>query len=329
MRRTPAAVALLALACRREAPPRPLRPRAALPPETPTVVAQPEPTALMRIPGHAPGDAGVPPAPSPGDGPLLGWDLAPFDDGFGRDDVAWLVLTERSPGGGRRDLVNVGARGGCREVAPPMLRGAGDAGLVGAVRSVRCEEPEPAEFHLVRSPGGGWSVARAGCVRPSRACGRGRAADEVVGAAAVPREHLTARLAGPLERRAEGPPLPAAEATRPARAVVVRLAETDAVDDATGLAARDLTLFAAGQRVDFGAVTGCRPPAASERRAFAFPARSLVAVVCATPDEGERPVAVTRAGDVLAVWTRAPEGGGAVVTRRVGLVPGSSVTVAP
>lgn len=168
--------------------------------------------------------------------------------------MAWLVLTERSPDGRRRDLVNVGARGQCREVAPPMLRAAGDAGLVGAVRSVRCELPEAAEFHLVRADGG-WAVARAGCAHPSRACGEGRASDDIVGRVAVPAAGLTARLAGALARREEGPAVPAAEVTRPAREVALRLVETDPVDDGTGLAARNLTLFAAGRRVDFGAVT--------------------------------------------------------------------------
>lgn len=290
-------------------------------------VAQPEPTALMRIPGHALGDAGIPPPPDPGAAPLLGWDLCPFDDGFGRDDVAWLVLTERTPDGGRRDLVNVGARGQCREVAPPMLR-AGVAGLVGAVRSVRCELPEPAEFHLTRAGEGGWAVARAGCAHPSRACGQGRAADEVVGRVAVPTAGLTARLAGAFARREEGPAMPAAEVIRPAREVALRLVETGAVDDGTGLAAHNLTLFAAGRRVDFGAVVGCHAATAAERRTYAMPAGAMLARVCETPDEGTRPVAVTRAGDVLAVRTRAAEGGAEVVTQRIGLVPGSVVTTA-
>lgn len=318
----------LLLACRREAPPRPLRPRATLPPDDPVVIAQPEPTALMRIPGHTPGDAGISPTPDPSSTPLIGWDLCPFDDGFGRDDVAWLVLTERTPDGGRRDLVNIGARGQCREVAPPMLRSPGDAGLVGAVRSVRCELPEPAEFHLTRADDGGWSVARAGCAHPSRACGQGRAPEDIVGRVAVPAAGLTARLAGALARRAEGPAVPAAEVTRPARDVALRLVETDAVDDCTGLAARNLTLFAAGRRVDFGAVVGCHAATAAERRTYAMPAGALVASVCETPDEGARPVAVTRAGDVLAVRTRAAEGGAAVITQRIGLVPGSVVTTA-
>jgi len=318
----------LLLACRREPPPRPIRPRVTLPPEAPVVIAQPEPTALMRIPGHAPGDAGIPPAPDPRGAALLGWDLAPFDDGFGRDDVAWLILTERTPDGRRRDLVNVGARAQCRELAPPMLRAGGDAGLVSAVRSVRCEQPEPAEFHLARGGDGVWWVARAGCVHPSRACGQGRAPEDVVGRATVPAAGLTARLAGALARRDEGPAMPAAEVVRPAREVVVRLVETDAIDDATGLAAHNLTLFAAGRRVDFGAVTACRAPTAAERRTYAMPAGALVAVVCETPDEGTRPVAVTRAGDMLSVRTRAPEGGAAVITQRVGLVPGSAVTAA-
>jgi hypothetical protein len=109
--------------------------------------------------------------------------------------------------------------------------------------------------------------------------------------------------------------------------VALRLEPREPIADGTGLDARNLVLFAAGQRVDFGAVVRCQAPAASERRAHPFLNGALLAVVCDTPDEGRRPIAVGRAGDVITVRTVAAEGGAAIVTRRVGLLSGSTVTV--
>jgi len=326
-------IAMLPLAaCHRDASNAP-SPRGPLPspnlppPHAPVAPLQPNPTLLQHIPGHSPGDAGIPPSPDPRSGPLLGWDLAPFDDGFDRDDATWLVLTERSPDGHRRDLINVGVRGGCHEIAPPMLHGVGDAGLLGAVRSVGCETPEPATFHLARGHDGHWLVARAGCVRPSRSCRRVDAADMVVGTTRVPSDGIRAQLTGALERRTEGPPLPAEAVQRSDRRVVLRLVATQPIDDGTGVAAHNLTLFVSGQRVDFGAVTRCRALSRAEQRAFGDPSSALLAMHCEVLDEGPRPIVVTRTGDVLSIRTRSSTNTATITTRRVGLPAGAVVSV--
>ena len=336
MMRSLLVLALLAVACRKEAPARP-RPVVAARREVAPPLASPTPEApsLAMIPGH--GGAVVPPSPDPSSGPLVAWDLVPLDDGLGRDDFAWLVLTLRTPDGTRRDLVNVGARGACREVSPPMLRdarGEGAPRVVSAVRTVQCDLPEPASFSLARD-GDAWAVLRAGCVRPSRACTHPDAPDAVVGRVAVPGD-VTARLAGALARRDEPVALAPGEPVSAPTETRLRWALEGPVSDGTATRAFNAALRFEGatlRRIDFGAATAVRAPTAVERGASDFVRGALALAVIETLDEGPRHVSVTRQGDVVRVHAANPDAApGArpvIITQRVGLVPRGALTVVP
>ncbi len=326
MKRLSLALALVALSCRRDAPrplPRHEAPRPMAPPlEDPVPAAPP----FGQIPGHAMDDAGIAPAPDPSAGPLIGWDLVPLEDGFGRDDVAWLVLTERVPGEAPRDLVNVGARGGCRELAPPMLHDLrdGGAGLVGGARAVRCELPEPVNFSLARE-GDAWVVLRSGCVQPSRACPHPMAPDAVVGSVAVASD-VRARTAGPLTRREQAMPIPQPSEPLGPREVRLRWELGAAVRDGTPLAARALSLVIEGavsRRIDFGAGTAIHAPTEAERSGAEFVRGAVSAAVLDTADEGARGVSITRQDDVLRVhvssFDRAQGERPVIISQRVGL----------
>ncbi len=329
-------LALLALACRKEAPARPrpvVAPRREMAP--PLASPTPEAPSLTMIPGH--GGAAVPPAPDPSSGPLVAWDLVPLDDGLGRDDFAWLVLTLRTPGGARRDLVNVGARGACREVPPPVLhdaRGGGAPRMVSAVRTVQCELPEPATFSVARD-GDAWVVLRAGCVRPSRACAHPDEPDVVVGRASVPGD-VTARLAGALARRDEALPIAPGEPVSAPTETRLRWALEGAVSDGTARPAFNAALRFEGatlRRIDFGAATAVRAPTAAERGARDFVRGALAVAVIETLDEGPRHVSVTRQGDVVRVHAANPDAApgapAVIITQRVGLAPRGTLTVVP
>lgn len=333
MRPSLVVLALLAVACRREAPARP-RPVAAARREVAPPLASPTPEApsLTMIPGH--GGAVVPPSPDPSSGPLVAWDLVPLDDGLGRDDFAWLVLTLRTPDGARRDLVNVGARGGCREVSPPVLHGEGAGRVVSAVRTVQCELPEPASFSLARD-GDAWAVLRAGCVRPSRACAHPGEPDVVVGHIAVPGD-VTARLAGALTRREEALPVAPGEPVSAPAETRLRWALEGDVSDGTSRRAFNAALRFEGatlRRIDFGAATALRAPTTAERGASDFVRGALAVAVIETLDEGPRHVSVTRQGDVVRVHAANPDATPGVrpviITQRVGLPPRGALTVVP
>lgn len=334
MTRSLLVLALLAVACRKEAPARP-RPVVAARRVMAPPLASPTPEApsLAMIPGH--GGAVVPPAPDPSSGPLVAWDLVALDDGLGRDDFAWLMLTLRAPDGARRDLVNVGARGACREVSPPMLRDAlrgGAPRVVSAVRTVQCDLPEPASFSLARD-GDAWTVLRAGCVRVSRACAHPGEPDAVVGRVAVPGD-VTARLAGPLARREEALPVAPGEPVSAPTETRLRWALEGAVRDGTAVSALNAALRFDGatmRRIDFGAATAVRAPTAAERGASDFVRGALAVAVIETLDEGPRHVSVTRQGDVVRIHAANPDATpGArpvIITQRVGLPPRGTLAV--
>lgn len=330
MRRLSLALALVAMSCRRDAPRPPLRrevPRPMAPPlEDPVPVAP----SLATIPGHTMGDAGIAPAPDPSAGPLLGWDLVPLDDGFGRDDVAWLVLTERVPGAAPRDLVNVGARGGCREFAPPMLHDLRDGGarLTGGARAVRCELPEPVVFSIART-GDAWVVLRSGCAQPSRACPHPTAPDAVVGSIDVASD-VRARAAGPVMRREQSMAIAPPSAPLGPREARLRWELGAPVRDGTSLAARTLALVIEGavsRRIDFGAGTAIHAPTEAERRGPEFVRGAVSAVVLDTADEGARGVSVTRQDDVLRIhvssFDRAQGERPVIIAQRVALPAGT------
>jgi hypothetical protein len=271
------------------------------------------------IPGHPVGAAGIPPTPDPA-GVQVAWELVPIEDGFGRDEVTQLQVVERERGVVVRELADLGVRGGCREVAPPMLRAPGDGGAhrIGALRSVQCERPERAVFSLTRTPSLQWEVLRSGCARPSRACVQHGTDDEIVGRFALDGP-LGARVAGALSIREQGPWLRASPGA-PRDAVRVRWAWTNRVDDGTGANARNLALLIDGavfRRVDFGAMTACRAVAARE---------GATSLACTTLDEGAATITTQRAGDVLQVRTSLGEAA-AIVAVRVGLPRGITVHI--
>lgn len=328
--------ALMFCACHREAPRPPARreaPPPMAPPLEPPVVAGP---SLAAIPGHAMGDAGIAPAPDPASGPLLGWDLVPFDDGFGHDGAAWLVLTERVPGEAPRDLVNVGAWSGCHELAPPMLRDARDGGvrLVGGARAVRCELPEPVDFSLGRD-GDAWTVLRSGCGRPSRTCPHPMAPDAVVGSVAI-EGSVRARTAGPLVTRETTLPMPAPVTPVAPSEARLRWALGPEVRDGSSTATHALTLFVEGvvsRRIEFGAGTAIRVPTAAELRGAEFVRGALSTAMLETADEGARGVSVTRQDDVLRVHVASVERGSGerpvIISQRIALPRGARLTVVP
>lgn len=300
--------------------------------ESPVPVAP----SLATIPGHAMGDTGIAPAPDPSSGPLIGWDLVPLDDGFARDGFAWLVLTERTPDAPPRELVNVGARGGCREAPPPMLHDPRDGGpgLVAGARAVHCDSPEPVDFSLARE-GDAWVILRSGCAHPSRACAHQTAPDALIGRVEVARD-VRARTPAPLVEREQPTAMPAPSQPLGAREVRLRWELGSVVKDATPLGARALSLAVEGavsRRIEFGAGTTVRAPAASERRDAVFQRGALTDVMLETSDEGARGVSVTRQGEVLRVHVarseRAQGERPVIIAQRIALPPGASVTVAP
>ena len=293
--------------------------RARPPPETPTVIAQPEPTALMH-PGRA-GRRWSAPAPSPSDGPLLGWDLALLTICFGRDD-AWLVhraLARRR----RRDLVNA-ARAGVPRGRAPMLRGAATRGSSAPSGASAARSPSPGVSpRPVAAPGlvGGPRGLRP----PSRAIFAGAPPTRSWAPPPSAREGLARPPRRPVaERRAEGP-LPAAEATRPARGS--SSGSPRPTRSTTPPAARRARPRSSPQAsASTSAPSRAAIPTASERRAARLPARAPWPGADAR--RGLAPRRRHLRGRRARLSGRAPgrrrRGGHAAR----GLVPGSTVTVA-
>ncbi len=323
------ALVALSLACRNDPAPQtrarriPRAPAAAMPP--PPVDPVPPAPSLAMIPGHG-AEPPPPPAPDPASGPLVGWDLVPFEDGLGRDGAVFLVLTERVPGSPPRDLLHAGVRRECREVAPPMLRVTGDggAGLVGAMRTVRCALPEPASFSLVRD-GDQWAVVRAGCERPSRVCGAVTAPDVIVARVPIETPRVARTPGGLMER--EAPRSLPPPTLQDARMVRARWSLDEPVLDGAPTPARMATLTFEGavhRRIEFGAATALRvdtgAPLPGVRNAIAR-------VVIETVDEGPRAVALTRDGDVVRVHAAGESS--TIITQRVALPPRAPLTLVP
>jgi hypothetical protein len=289
---------------------------------------------------HASLDASVPPSPThiPAGGTMIGWELAPIDDAAGDVDARWLVLTARvAPPGQPRDLANVGPRGECREVPPPMLRVVTDGGAgepVGALRTVHCESPQPADFSVIRTRGGHWEVVRSGCTGAMYPCPPGAQPDTIIARVAVDATGLGELVAGPLTTREFSPPQPAPAFPMDNRTVHLRwmLGEPLYEMVPNELARPSVTLVAEGavnRRLEFGGLSGCHTPPPGARSPQKYARGALVTLECETAGVRHH-LSVTRDGAMLRIHRALTNRQGVVVealrsTQRIALVSGVSV----
>lgn len=269
---------------------------------------------------------------------MIGWELAPIDDAAGDVDARWLVLTARvAPPGHPRDLANVGPRGDCREVSPPMLRVTADGGAaepVGALRTVHCESPQPADFSVIRTREGRWEVARSGCTGAMYPCPPGAQPDTIIARVAIDATGLGELVAGPLSTREFSPPQPAPTFPMDNRTVHLRWMLGEPVYEMVPneVACPSVTLVAEGavnRRLEFGGLAGCRTPSPGVRPPQQYARGALATLECESAG-GRQHLSVTRDGAMLRVHRALTDGHGAVVgalrnTQRIALIPGVSV----
>ena len=326
--------ALAVVACRRDPPPPP-RARPAPP------LAAPEPARPSpMLAAHASLDASIPPPPThiPAGATMIGWELAPIDDAAGDIDARWLVLTARvAPPGYPRDLANVGPRAECREVSPPMLRVATDGGAgepVGALRTVHCESPQPADFSVIRTREGRWEVVRSGCTGAMYPCPPGAQPDTIIARVAIDATGLGELVAGPLTTRDFSPPQPAPAFPMDNRTVHLRWMFGEPVYEMVPneVARPSVTLVAEGavnRRLEFGGLGGCHTPPSSARPPQKYARGALATLECESAG-GRHHLSVTRDAAMLRIHHATTDSHGTIVealrnTQRIALIPGVAV----
>lgn len=281
-------------------------------------------------------------APPPPNAIPVGWDLIPIDDGNGGTDTTWLVLTARpSAPSPLRELINIGPRSRCTELAPHVLRPrAGSRGApIRALITVRCELPERGDFSLAETSPRHWEILRSGCADGFYPCPPGATPDEIVARASIDTANLPAFAPGPIARR-ELPPTSLSSPDAGAAGVTTTTTPPPLVLSwqrgprmnplIPGTAASDnLSLVLHGpldRRLDLGPMGDCTIPPRPLPRVS--PRASLLRYTCIGAGRGTRVWSVTRDRDSLSIHLTITDSHGGVtepmrVTQRIELPPGT------